>query len=58
MKATQDWIARAWLPYTLAGVTWVTIGALLGQSHGVGLIFIGLSCLALGLSGAARRIRR
>ena len=41
-------IARGWLPYLLAGIGWVTLGALLGVPRGLGLIFIGLACLALG----------
>ena len=41
-------IARAWLPYLLAGIGWVTLGGLLGEPRGLGLIFIGLVCLALG----------
>jgi hypothetical protein len=39
-------------------VAWVTVGAVLGQPRGLGLIFIGLACLGLGLAGAARRMRR
>lgn len=58
MKATPPWWARAWLPYSLAGIGWVMMGALvLGNPRGLGLIFIGLSCLSLGLGGALWRIR-
>jgi hypothetical protein len=57
MTATPRWVARAWLPYTLAGVLWVTVGAVvLGDPQGLGLIFIGLTCLSLGLCGALWRV--
>lgn len=57
MRATP-WTARAWLPYTLAGIAWVTLGAVvLGSPRGSGLIFIGLVCLSIGLSGASWRVR-
>jgi hypothetical protein len=52
------WVARAWLPYTLAGIAWVLVGALvLGTRGGIGLVFIGLDCLAIGLFGALWRGR-
>ena len=58
MKATPHGLARAWLPYSLAGVLWVTVGAVaLGSPRGLGLVFIGLACLGLGLSGALWRVR-
>jgi hypothetical protein len=58
MKAAPSWVARAWLPYTLAGIAWVTAGAVvLGNPQGLGLVFIGLVCLSLGLYGAAWRGR-
>jgi hypothetical protein len=51
------WLARGWLLYLLAGILWVTLGALaLGVPQGLGLIFIGLSCLAFGGYGAAWRL--
>jgi hypothetical protein len=57
MKATPHWMARAWLPYTLAGVLQVSFGAVvLGDPRGLGLVFIGLTCLGLGLSGAVWRL--
>jgi hypothetical protein len=44
------WAARPWLLYLLAGVGWVTLGAaVLGVPRGLGLIFTGLACLALGI---------
>jgi predicted lysophospholipase L1 biosynthesis ABC-type transport system permease subunit len=53
MDERAPWLARAWLPYLLAGVAWVTIGAVvLGNSRGLGLIFIGITCLAFGSYGA------
>ena len=59
MKAFPRWATRAWLPYTLAGIVWVTVGAaVLGNPKGLGLIFIGLTCLSFGLSGAVGRGRR
>jgi hypothetical protein len=58
MTATPRWVARTWLPYSLAGVLWITVGAVvLGEPQGLGLIFIGLTCLSLGLSGALWRAR-
>jgi hypothetical protein len=57
MKATPHWVARAWLPYSLAGVLWVTAGAaVLGNPQGMGLLFIGLTCVSLGLYGALWRV--
>ena len=56
MRATP-WVARGWLPYSLAGVLWVAVGALvLGSPRGSGLIFIGLACLGIGLCGALWRV--
>jgi len=53
------WIARAWLPYFLSGLGWLVVGAVaLGDRTGLGLIFIGLACLALGAYGAAWRLLR
>lgn len=50
--------SRAWLPYSLAGIGWVMVGTVvLGSPQGLGLIFIGLCCLSLGLGGALWRIR-
>ena len=46
------------MPYLLAGIAWVTLGGVLGTPRGQGLIFIGLTCLAIGLLGAARRRRQ
>ena len=58
MEQRAQWVARAWLPYFLAGVVWVTVGALvLGDPNGLGLIFIGMACLALGVCGAGWRLR-
>ena len=58
MKAVPSWVARAWLPYALAGIGWVLVGAVvLGIPRGEGMVFIGLSCLSLGLCGALWRIR-
>jgi hypothetical protein len=51
----QTWMARGWLPYLLAGLGWVTIGALLGMPRGLGLLFVGLACLAFGGYGARAR---
>jgi hypothetical protein len=51
------WIARTWLLYFLAGVGWVMFGAfVLGEPRGLGMIFIGLSCLSLGIYGAGWRL--
>lgn len=59
MKPRAPWLARAWLPYLLAGVLWITYGSVvLGEPQGLGLIFIGLACLAAGLYGAGWRVRR
>jgi hypothetical protein len=50
--------ARAWLPYLLAGILWITYGSVaLGEPQGLGLIFTGLACLAIGLYGARWRMR-
>jgi hypothetical protein len=50
------WVARGWLPYLLAGIGWVTLGAaVLGVPRGLGLIFVGLTCLAIGGYGAGWR---
>jgi hypothetical protein len=60
MKATPRHaaLARAWLPYSLAGILWVTVGAVvLGNPRGLGLVFIGLTCLSFGLYGALWRVR-
>jgi hypothetical protein len=44
MQEQASWVARAWLPYFLAGVAWMVVGAVvLGTPNGLGLIFIGLS---------------
>ncbi len=57
MTAMPRWVARAWLPYSLAGVLWVTVGAVvLGVPQGLGVVFIGLTCLSLGLCGALWRV--
>jgi hypothetical protein len=57
MKARTEWIARAWLPYLFAGIGWVTIGVVvLGAQRGLGLIFVGISCLSLGGYGAVLRM--
>lgn len=54
----QPWIARAWLPYLLTGVLWVTFASVvLGDPQGLGLIFVGLACLALGVYGAGWQVR-
>lgn len=59
MERRAHWIARAWLPYFLAGLGWLVAGALvLGDPKGLGLIFIGLACLALGAYGAVWRLLR
>ena len=58
MKATPHGLSRAWLPYSLAGVLWVMVGAVaLGSPRGLGLVFIGLACLSFGLYGALWRVR-
>jgi hypothetical protein len=58
MKTAPRWVASAALPYLLAGIGWVLVGALvLGVPQGLGLIFIGLACLAIG-PVAGRRFRR
>jgi hypothetical protein len=52
------WTSRAWLPYLLAGALWVTVGAVVpGYPAGLGLIFVGLCCLAAGTYGAGRKRR-
>jgi hypothetical protein len=57
VNARMGWMARGWLPYLLAGVLWVTVGAVvLGDPRGLGLIFVGLACLSFGVYGAARRM--
>jgi len=59
MEESARRIARAWLPYFLAGVFWLVFGAfVLGDPKGLGLIFIGLACLALGSYGAVWRLLR
>ena len=58
MEERASWLARAWLPYFLAGVAWVMVGAVvLGVPRGLGLIFVGLACLSLGVRGAGWRLR-
>ncbi|MDN5767824.1 MAG: hypothetical protein L0H96_19370 [Humibacillus sp.] len=57
MSLRTQWIARAWLPYLLIGVTWVALGAVLGGPERVGLTSIGLGCLCFGAHGAERRVR-
>jgi hypothetical protein len=57
MNAGTKWIARAWLPYLLAGIGQIIIGAVvLGDQRGEGLIFVGLSCVSLGGYGAILRM--
>ncbi|MGH3295204.1 MAG: hypothetical protein ACRDP7_25745, partial [Trebonia sp.] len=47
--ARPEIMGRAWLPYLFAGIGWVTIGVVvLGAQRGLGLIFVGISCLSLG----------
>jgi len=58
MKATPTRSGRAWLPYSLIGLGWMTAGGLLGQPRGLGMIFIGLACLSIGLSLGLRARRR
>jgi hypothetical protein len=58
MRPQTPWVARAWLPYLLAGILWLTYGSVaLGEPQGLGVIFIGLACLAIGLCGAGWRVR-
>jgi hypothetical protein len=58
METRIGWAARAWLPYLLAGALWITLGTVvLGGPQGLGLIFVGLACLAFGAYGAACRAR-
>jgi hypothetical protein len=58
MRVMPRWLARARLPYTLAGIAWVMLGAVvLGSPRGSGLIFIGLVCLSIGLYEACIRRR-
>ncbi len=53
------WAARLWPLYLLAGVGWVTLGAaVLGVPQGLGLIFTGLVCLALGVRPLLARASR
>jgi hypothetical protein len=57
MRSQSPGIARAWLLYVLAGVLWITYGSVvLGDPQGLGLIFIGLACLAFGVYGAGWRM--
>ena len=57
MEDRASWIARAWLPYFLAGVAWLMVGAfVLREPRGLGMTFIGLSCLSLGIYGAGWRL--
>jgi hypothetical protein len=56
MRLRTPWIARAWLPYSLAGAGWVAYGSVLGEPRGLGCIFIGLACLSLGIGGARWRV--
>jgi hypothetical protein len=57
MRRRTPWVARGWLAYLLAGVGWVTFGSVvLGDPQGLGLIFIGLACLAFGVYGATHRV--
>lgn len=52
--ATLD---RPSLAALLAGILWMTFGpVVLGVPQGLGLIFIGLACLALGVYGAGWRV--
>lgn len=49
--------ARTWLVYLLAGVLWVTLGAVvLADPQGLGLIFVGLICVAFGVYGVGWRL--
>jgi hypothetical protein len=58
MDTRFAWIARGWwLLYLVAGIVWVTLGAVvLGDPQGVGLICVGLACLAFGVYGAGWRL--
>jgi hypothetical protein len=61
MDAVETWFARLaagwWLVYLVAGIVWVTLGtAVLGNPQGIGLLFIGLACLSLGVYGAGWRL--
>ena len=57
MGTQSEWVARTWLLYLLAGIVWVSLGAVvLGGRQGLGLIFIGLVCLAFGVYGAGWRL--
>ena len=59
MGTAFAWVARGWwMLYLLAGIVWLTLGAaVLGDPQGLGLVFVGLACLAFGVYGA-RRSRR
>jgi hypothetical protein len=57
MEERARWLGRVWLPYFLAGVVWVAIGTfVLGNPNGLGLIFVGMVCLALGIYGVGWRL--
>lgn len=49
MQTRMAWTARLRPLYLLAGLGWVSLGSVLGLPRGLGLIFIGLVCLAVGL---------
>ena len=49
MQTRMAWATRLWPLYLLAGLGWVTLGGVLGVPRGLGLIFIGLVCLAFGV---------
>jgi hypothetical protein len=57
MQTRMAWAARLWLLYLLAGIGWVMLGVVLGVPQGLGLIFIGLACLAFGVRPLARSSR-
>jgi hypothetical protein len=58
MRPRTPGVARAWLPYLLAGVLWIALGSVvLGNPRGLGLVFIGLVCLSFGIYGAGWQLR-
>jgi hypothetical protein len=58
MQTPMAWAARWWPLYLVAGLGWVTLGAVLGVPRGVGLIFIGLICLAFAVQPLLARSSR
>ncbi len=57
METRVAWAARTWPLYLLAGILWVMLGAMvLGYPQGLGLIFVGLACLAFGIYGVGWRL--